>query len=417
MEISPNTKSILLLTAPLVLGRQTQSVRPLTLTEYKKMTTFLLERQLEPADLTSIGAEHILEDPVQPIDKARLEILLGRGFLLGQVAERWASMGLWVTSRADAEYPNKLKNRLHGNAPPIIYGCGDLSVLDSPGLAVVGSREINQDIVSYSSGIGRLAANTAVTIVSGGARGVDQAAMRGALDAKGKVIGVLADGLQEFSLNRDNRNYLMNGRLLLISACDPSSVFNTGLRMQRNKFIYALSDAAMIVNSSHGKGGTWNGALEQLTKFNFVPIYVRSTGEPSKGLEGLISKGARPWPEPDTPEGLQAVMVKDPSPLEPTPEQPRLFTTEAIEYDDASFDQVTASAVLSEYELSDMLPADELFSVVRKLLASIEDSVTELLVSTKLEVSRSQARQWLERLVDEGTLEKLKRPARYRRKP
>jgi predicted Rossmann fold nucleotide-binding protein DprA/Smf involved in DNA uptake len=416
MKLSPNTKSILLLTAPLVLGRQAQSAKPLTLTEYKKMTTFLLERQLEPADLTSIDVEQILEDPAQPLDKARLGILLSRGFLLGQVAERWASMGIWVTSRADAEYPNKLKNRLHSNAPPIIYGCGDISAFDSPGLAVVGSREINQDIVSYSSEIGRLAANSAVTVVSGGARGVDQAAMRGALDSDGKVIGMLADGLQESSLNRENRDHLMNGRLLLISACDPSTAFNTGLRMQRNKFIYALSETAIIVNANHGKGGTWNGALEQLTKFNFVPIYVRSTGEPSKGLEALISKGARLWPEPDTPEGLQAVMVKDTSPLWPTPEQPRLFTTETIGGHGASLDQVTAPTVLSELELSDMLPIDELFSVVRKILAREGDYVTDLQVSTQLEVSRSQARQWLDRLVDEGTWEKSKRPARYHRK-
>ncbi|OGN90020.1 MAG: hypothetical protein A2158_04585 [Chloroflexi bacterium RBG_13_46_14] len=68
--------------------------------------------------------------------------------------------------------------------------------------------------------------------------------------------------------------------------------------MQRNKSIYALADAALVVSSDYKKGGTWSGAIEQLEKYRFIPVYVRSNGESEKSLIALLGKGAFSWPEP-----------------------------------------------------------------------------------------------------------------------
>ena len=72
--------------------------------------------------------------------------------------------------------------------------------------------------------------------------------------------------------------------------------------MQRNKLIYSLADAALVVNSDLEKGGTWAGAIEQLEKFRFGSVFVRNEGEASQGLEALRRKGALPWPNPTTAE-------------------------------------------------------------------------------------------------------------------
>lgn len=64
--------------------------------------------------------------------------------------------------------------------------------------------------------------------------------MRGALEACGKVSGVLADSLEKTTMNREHRNLLLDGQLVLISPYDPSAGFNVGNAMQRNKLIYAL---------------------------------------------------------------------------------------------------------------------------------------------------------------------------------
>jgi DNA processing protein len=219
---------------------------------------------------------------------------LGRGFLLSQVIERWQARAIWVVSRADAEYPRRLKARLREDAPAVLYGCGDMALLESGGLAVVGSRHVDDSLIDYTMAVGRLAARAGRTLVSGGAKGIDQAAMRGALEAGGKVSGVLADSLEKTTMNREHRNLLLDGQLVLISPYDPSAGFNVGNAMQRNKLIYALADASLVVSSDLNKGGTWAGAIEQLDKFKFVPSSFDRRASLLAGLDALRKKGHFP---------------------------------------------------------------------------------------------------------------------------
>ena len=268
-DLSPNAQAILLLTAPLltggrkgtakspITGRKARSEKPLTGGEYRDFARQLRESRQEPADLLEHGALKTFEQSRTTLDLARLQRLLNRGFLLAQAMERWRARAIWVVTRADADYPRRLKTRLRGNSPPVLYGCGDPAFLDGGGLAVVGSRKVSEELIGYTEGIGHLAATAGIAIVSGGARGIDQAAMRGTLEAGGRSIGVLANGLERAALNRDNRAALMDGRLALVCPYDPSVRFLVGYTMQRNKLIYALSDAALVVNSDHGHGGTW----------------------------------------------------------------------------------------------------------------------------------------------------------------
>jgi DNA processing protein len=208
----------------------------------------------------STDAGDLLRACQQVIDESGLQRLLGRGFLLSQVIERWQARAIWVISRADTDYPRRLKARLREDAPAILYGCGDIRLLEAGGLAIVGSRHVDAPLIDYSTAVGHLVARAGRTVVSGGAKGIDQAAMRGALEAGGKVSGVLADSLERATMNRDHRNLLLEGQLVLISPYDPSVGFNVGNAMQRNKLIYALADASLVVSSDLNKGGTWAGA-------------------------------------------------------------------------------------------------------------------------------------------------------------
>lgn len=307
--LSPNTQAILLLTAPLISGRSRKTSGLLSPGEYKKLARRLRELGGQPADLLASEGDGLLGECARVIDRARLERLLARGFLLSQAVEHWQARAIWVVSRADPEYPQRLKARLREDSPAVLYGCGDRRILESGGLAVVGSRHVDDALIEYTEGIGRLAASAGRTLVSGGARGIDQAAMRGALEAGGRVTGVLADRLERAVMNREHRRFLLEGRLVLVSPYDPQAGFNVGHAMQRNKSIYALADAALVVSAEENKGGTWAGATEQLAKLRLVPIYVRSTGAASSGLDALRERGARPWPNPEDAEDLDAVLA------------------------------------------------------------------------------------------------------------
>jgi DNA processing protein len=328
-SLSPNTQAILLLTAPLILGRAAATERPLTPTEYNGLALHLRDAGRKPADFLSQGADELLRECASVVEVERMKRLLARGFLLSQAVERWQSRAIWVMSRADAVYPRRLKQRLGTAAPAVLYGCGNPELIDVGGLAVVGSRHVDDAIIAYTEGVGRLAADSGRAIVSGGARGVDQAAMRGATRHGGRAIGVLADSLESAALKAENRDALRERRLVLMSPYDPSAGFNVGHAMQRNKLIYALADAALVVNSDVNKGGTWAGAKEQLDKLRFVTIYLRQAGAVSPGLEALLRCGARAWPEPATREEFARVLDQSQAPAVPPSAQSELPLSEA----------------------------------------------------------------------------------------
>ena len=307
--ISANTRAILLLTAPLKTGHTARNAPVLTPGEYKRLAQQLHREGSQPSDLLGNDASILITKLQAMIEPERLEELLGRGFLLSQAIEHWQARAIWVVSRADADYPRRIKSLLKENSPAIFYGCGNRDLLNAGGLAVVGSRHVDDLLIRYTEEVGRLAARSLTAVVSGGARGVDQAAMRGALDNGGRAIGVLADSLERAVVNRENRDFLLENQLVLISPYDPSAGFYVGNAMQRNKLIYALADAALVVSSDLGKGGTWNGAVEQLEKYHFVPLFVRTGDNANPGLAALKQKGALAWPEPRTPDDLKKLML------------------------------------------------------------------------------------------------------------
>jgi predicted Rossmann fold nucleotide-binding protein DprA/Smf involved in DNA uptake len=419
--LSADAKAILLLTAPLSVGRGKKSPDLLTPGEYKKLAQYLRLQSARPCDLLTPRSDRLLGDCHHVIDKARLERLLARGFLLSQAVERWRTRGIWVVSRADATlYPQRLKALLQEDAPAVLYGCGDRKILDSGGLAVVGSRNVDDALVEYTQGIGRLAASAGQTVVSGGARGIDQAAMRGALEAGGRATGVLADSLERVALERENRNMLLEGRLVLISPYDPGAGFNVGHAMQRNKAIYALADAALVVSADLNKGGTWAGATEQLKRPRSVPVFVRSTGAASAGLEALAKKGALPWPEPHDADALRAVITTAVRAGPTSPQQSQLgFVALPKPLEGAVRDaQIPESQPATDADRSadrpKLSPADELFGTVQTLvLRLVREPMKAAEIARCLGVSPLQAERWLKRLVGAGGVTKTDKPVRY----
>jgi len=418
-KLSENTKAILLLTAPLTAGGSKSSIKLLSLGEYKRLALHLREIKRQPADFLSSDAKKTLQACNLIIDENRLQSLLERGFQLSQAFERWQSHAIWVVSRADADYPKRLKQKLREDAPAIVYGCGSKELLDTGGLAVVGSRDVDDALITYTKNIGKLVASSGKKIVSGGAKGVDTAAMQGAWETGGCVCGVLANNLERQTTNRSNRDLLLNHKMVLISHCDPSAGFNVGNAMQRNKLIYAV---------------------EQLEKLKFLPIHVRSTGSSTAGLDALRAKGALEWPNPSDADSLEAVFnVTVPSSNSSTSPQSsfsldpddNMGSDEKVVPDYRVSENSSANNLIKEQKPdpvthksteslaknsppSDQAPDELLFAKVSELIQPLLTSPkTSEEVAAALNVSKTQATQWLNRLAEEGSIDKTKRPVRY----
>ena len=92
--LTPNTQAILLLTAPLIIGRSDENSELLTLSEYNRLARLLREKQRQPAGLIGSGAGDIIGICAAVFGRERLAALLARGFLLSHAVERWNSRAI-----------------------------------------------------------------------------------------------------------------------------------------------------------------------------------------------------------------------------------------------------------------------------------------------------------------------------------
>ena len=288
---SKDIDAVLLMTTILSHSKD-NDIKPLSVNEWGQFAKWLNSKELTPGHLMNGSIGNLLQGwHNELITVERLESLLARETALTSYWEKWEKARLWVMIRSDPDYPSGLKRHLKQDSPAILFGCGNKSLLNKEGLAVVGSRNVKAEDLAYSALLGSLAAQYDYSIVSGGASEVDEATMFGALLSGGKAIGVLANGLMRACSSEKYRNHLMDDRLVLISPYNPEATFDKRNAMQRNKYIYCLSNAAFVVHSIKGEGGTWHGAMENLKK-HWVQLCVRQNSDPAAGNTHLEKLGA-----------------------------------------------------------------------------------------------------------------------------
>jgi predicted Rossmann fold nucleotide-binding protein DprA/Smf involved in DNA uptake len=120
--------------------------------------------------------------------------------------------------------------------------------------------------------------------------------MEGALEFDGLAIGALADSLEATIRKPDVREFVLDGRLVLVTPYAPTAGFSVGGAMGRNKLIYGLSDFAVVVSSDFQTGGTRAGAVEAL-KAGWCPVFVRDGTDTPRGNRELIKLGVAAVPE------------------------------------------------------------------------------------------------------------------------
>lgn len=292
MNLDSHTQALLLLTARLSKSSHSEA-KPLTPKEWVRFEAWLEQEEKTPAQLLESGDPRGFIDGWQDatVTADRIFNLLGQRAALGLVREKWARAGLWVITPQSSDYPAKMKEAMGRDAPPVLIGCGNPQLCNTPAIAVVGSRDASEDDLVFTADYGSVIAEWGYSVVSGGARGVDETAMLGCVDAGGCAIGILADSLLRASTSSKYRNALENDQVVLLSPFNPEAGFNVGNAMARNKYIYACADAAVVIASGKNKGGTWQGAVEAL-RAKLIPVWVRSGPKRLEGNAALIKRGA-----------------------------------------------------------------------------------------------------------------------------
>ena len=272
-DLTPAEHGFLLLTSHL--GNPER--KPLTVAQFRELTVRAgrmdhreASRDLEIRDLVGVGygpsfARHILD-------------LLREEDLLAWYLSRGQNLACMPVTRASETYPLILRKRLGTDSPGCLWARGDLRLLDSPAIALVGSRELRPENRHFAEEVGRQAARQGLTLVSGNARGADKAAQNACLNAGGRVISVVADSLLS---HRPKEN------VLYLSEDCFDAEFSAQRALSRNRCIHALGRITFVAQADLYKGGTWDGTMKNL-RHGWSPVACfRDGSEASLELEQL----------------------------------------------------------------------------------------------------------------------------------
>lgn len=194
----------------------------------------------------------------------------------------------------DEEYPKLLKEIV--NPPYILYIRGEFDFNAAPLITIVGSRKCTPYGERVALSFGRELAQAGITVVSGLAFGIDAAAHRGALEARGKTIAVLGSGLSDPEIGpRINfelsRKIMESGALLSELSIDTPSA--PGSFPARNRIMAGLSLGTIVIEAARESGSliTSRLALDFNREVFAVPGSIFSPA--SEGTNDLLKSGAK----------------------------------------------------------------------------------------------------------------------------
>lgn len=252
--------------------------------------------------------------------------------------------------------------------PLVLYSRGDPEALDAAAVAIVGTRKPTPYGLQMAEGLAGDLACRGVAVISGLARGIDAAAHRGCLDAKGRTIAILGCGI-DVTYPREHRQ--LTERILetglLLSEFPPGTSPAPQNFPVRNRIISGLSLGTLIVEASEYSGSliTARLAMEQNREVFAVPGNL--TSPRSFGPNFLIKQGAKlvqSWRdiiEEFPPEIRQSILAKEDRQARPVPSLELLTEEERrildlLDTDRATqFDKILAQSQYGISRLSDLI--------------------------------------------------------------
>ena len=290
ITVNENSKAIVILCSHLCVS---EKMKPYETAEWAKLADRLVTVGISPYELLTYSDDDMKQIlGFEQLDVEKILRLIGRSGSIAFEIERYASMGINIVTRADNHYPKALKKKLGKSCPPLFYYAGCIALADQKSIGYVGSRNIDEDDVSFTVRTVEKTLSEGFAVVSGGAKGIDSTAGATSLVKGGISIEYISDSLTKRIKEQQTIKAVIDEQLLILSHAKPDAGFTTGMAMARNKYIYSQSEGTVVVKSDYNKGGTWSGAVENL-KNKKCPTFCWNNENHTGNIE-LIKRGAIP---------------------------------------------------------------------------------------------------------------------------
>jgi DNA processing protein len=211
---------------------------------------------------------------------------------LGAELQRIRDYGCNILTQTDEAYPELLRQIY--DPPIVLYVKGSLSSKDKNSVALVGSRQTTHYGVETARKLAYQLAYVGVTVVSGGARGIDTAAHQGALNAKGRTVAVLGTGI---NIVFPPENGELFERIAASGAVITQFPFNRPADKQsfpiRNRIVAGMTLGTVVVEANLTSGALITAGMATDYGRQVFAVPGRIDSPRSKGTHDLIKKGAK----------------------------------------------------------------------------------------------------------------------------
>ncbi|NOZ02760.1 MAG: DNA-protecting protein DprA [Deltaproteobacteria bacterium] len=189
--------------------------------------------------------------------------------------------------------------RLADDAPRILFLRGELDH-SAPAVAIVGSRKADSYGMDMASRLGRVLGWAGVTVISGGALGIDRAAHEGALNGGGRTLAIMAGGLATLHPpgNADLFARILETGSGLLSEHPVGRKAERWTFPRRNRLIAALADAVVVVQAGRVSGALNTAAWALKLDVPLFAVPADAWYLESQGTVSLLGRGALPLARP-----------------------------------------------------------------------------------------------------------------------
>ncbi len=292
-----------------------------------------------------------------------------------QLIAECESSGTQIITQHDDGYPRPLQE-IH-DPPGVLFVRGELQPPDALAIAIVGTRHATRYGLEQAERLAAGLARAGLTIVSGLARGIDGAAHRGALEAGGRTIAVLASGVRNiYPPEHAGLAEEISQQGAVISESPPKAAPRSGVFPQRNRVISGMSLGVLVIEAASRSGAliTARHAMEQGRDVFALP--GRVDNRVARGCHALLRDGARLVESPDDIlEELGPLVAPAESATGETVHHPgELLLNDLerqvlaqIETDATPIDQIVTSSGLPAHQVLSTVSVLEMRRLVRRL--------------------------------------------------
>ncbi len=271
-----------------------QEHKPLTLSEYNLVATWLHQNDFRPKDLVGRSCA---EDAAQEtrLGYHRISGLLERRITLGFHLEEWQRRDFWILGRGDAAYPKRIKRSMKSQAPPVLFGTGEVTIIDQGGTAIVGPEGATQQSAESVQQLAKFYAENGHAIIVAGRQSIGENAVKSALDAKGSVVWVLQGDELNVPLEKPVRRSRTAGKTVLLSSRSPVDKRSLSEEPQVGQMLMTLCDSVVYVDSSEISTDRYCVESAVLEFLELKKCFVHVSGEPTESAFELTDSGAEFW--------------------------------------------------------------------------------------------------------------------------